>query len=151
MIYFAYLHTSLCANVPTFLCPYVSMSQRNSRTTCFLCLVKLHLSLLLILQGFSLILSPFALFISLFTPQPVSVRHVLIQYNAFFRPLFDVYSRFNTLTLHFITYHVKTSYLTDYGFIRWFVLFPFSLALLSFAFYLVKYCSLLFPILRDFL
>lgn len=130
---------------------YVPMSQRNSRATCFLCLVKLYLSLLLILQGFSFILSPFALFISLFTSQPVSVRHVLIQYNTFSRLLFDVYSHFNALPLHFITYHVKTSYLADYGFIQWFVLFPFSFALLSFAFYLVKYCSLLFPILRDFL
>lgn len=125
------MHTSLCTNVPTSLRPYVQTSQRNSRAMCFLCLVKLHLSFLLILQGFSFILSPFALFISLFTSQPVSVRHVLIQYNTFSRLLFDVYSHFNALPLHFITYHVKTSYLADYGFIRWFVFISFFLCLVK--------------------
>lgn len=77
---FAYVLMCQCSYVIT---SYVPMSQRNSRATCFLCLVKLHLSLLLILQGFSFILSPFALFISLFTSQPVSVRHVLIQRDCF--------------------------------------------------------------------
>ena len=71
----AYLRMSLCVNVPTSLC---LMCKRHNVTVAqcvFFCLIKSAFCFCY----FSFIISLSAPFISFFLPQPVSIRHVLIQ------------------------------------------------------------------------